>query len=243
MYKRQRVYLLGLADGDGRYLLSVIEQIYAQTSDGDVLSVEQLAQVVQKRAPLYDKSGDAHYNLLSAFHKSLRGSDSDGALYWMARMIEGGEDPVTLFRRMTAVASEDISNADPHALPLVMAAWQAYERLGAPEGYLAIAQAVTYLATAPKSNASYKALGAARALARRSGSAMPPKHAMNAPTQLMKDVGYKDGYQYDHDAADGYAGQCFMPDDIEQPNFYQPVERGFERDIKKRMEFFAKKRS
>lgn len=238
-----RGLLLTLADGDGRYLLSVVEQLFARyDAQAQPLDSAALMAQVQKRAPLYDKGNEAHYNLISAFHKSLRGSDADGALYWMARMLEGGEDPAYIFRRMTAMASEDISNADPHALPLVIAAWQAFERLGAPEGHLAMAQAATYLASAPKSNASYVALKEAKALARQSGSAMPPKHAMNAPTKLMKAQGYSDGYRYDHDTPDGFAGQSFFPDDVPRQNFYRPVQRGFEREIAKRLEFFKKYR-
>lgn len=236
-----RSLLKTLADGDGRYLLSIVEQLTTQHA-GAELTPDDLLQQVQKRAPLYDKGDDAHYNLLSAFHKSLRGSDVDAALYWMARMLEGGEDPETMLRRMTAFASEDVSNADPQALPLVVAAWQAYERLGSPEGHLAIAQAVTYLATAPKSNASYKGMKAAKALAQQTGSIAPPKHAMNAPTKLMKSEGYGKGYQYDHDAEGGFGGQNFFPDDVPRETFYQPNERGFEREIKKRLEYWAKRR-
>ncbi len=236
-----REMLKAMADGDGRYLLSMIEQVVAQAGE-DILDSEALLNLIQRRAPLYDKGEEAHYNLISAFHKSIRGSDVDAALYWMARMLEGGEDPEYILRRMTALASEDISNADPQALPLVIAAWQAYERLGSPEGHLAIAQAVTYLATAPKSNASYKAMKAAKQMAKESGSLMPPKHAVNAPTKLMKEEGYGQGYQYDHDTPEGFAGQNYFPEDLPRAEFYQPVERGFEREIKKRLEYWAKRR-
>lgn len=235
-----RVLLKTMADGDGRYVLSMAEQILAQ---GETLDEEALLNAVQRRAALYDKGNEAHFNLISAFHKSLRASDVDGALYWMARMLEGGENPEYILRRMTCVASEDISNADPQALQVVMAAWQAFERLGLPEGELAMAQACTYLATAPKSNASYMALKAAKRAAKETGSLMPPKHAVNAPTKLMKAEGYGDGYQYDHDCADGFSGQNYFPDDMQRTQFYNPPERGFEREIKKRLEYWAKLRN
>ena len=237
-----RDLLKTMADGDGRYTLSMAEQIFAQV-DGDVtLDSEALLNMMQRRAPLYDKGNDAHFNLISAFHKSLRGSDVDGALYWMARMLQAGEDPEYILRRMTCVASEDVSMADPQALPLVIAAWQAYERLGQPEGELAMAQACVYLATAPKSNASYMALKAAKRAAKETGSLMPPKHAMNAPTKLMKAEGYNLGYQYDHDTPEGFSGQNYFPDDLPRRKFYEPVERGFERDIKKRLDYWARLR-
>lgn len=232
-----RETLKAMADGDGRYLLSMAEQIFAQK---ETLDEGALMNLVQRRAPLYDKGNDAHYNLISAFHKALRGSDVDGALYWMARMLEGGENPSSLFRRMTCVASEDISNADPQALQVVIAAWQAYERLGLPEGELAMAQACTYLATAPKSNASYLALQAAKKAARETGSLMPPRHAVNAPTKLMKQEGYGQGYRYDHDTPEGFSGQSYFPEAMERMAFYNPVERGFEREIKKRLEYWKK---
>ena len=231
-----------MADGDGRYILSMAEQIFAQVSEGQELDSEGLLKIIQRRAPLYDKGDDAHFNLISAFHKSLRASDVDGALYWMARMLQGGEDPAYILRRMTCVASEDISNADPQALQVVIAAWDAYERLGLPEGELAMAQACTYLASAPKSNASYMALKAAKAAAKQTGSLMPPKHAMNAPTKLMKEQGYKLGYQYDHDTPEGFSGQSYFPDDMKREEFYKPVERGFEREIKKRLDYWKKLR-
>lgn len=240
--KDARELLKTLADGDGRYFLSMIEQLYAQVKAGEVLNSESLLKIIQKRAPLYDKGNEAHFNLISAFHKSLRGSDVDGALYWMARMLEGGENPEYILRRMTCVASEDISMADPQALPIVIAAWQAYERLGLPEGELAMAQACVYLATAPKSNASYMALKAAKAAAKATGSLMPPKHAMNAPTKLMKAEGYNLGYQYDHDTPEGFSGQNYFPDDLPRTAFYQPVNRGFERDVKKRLDYWNKLR-
>jgi len=230
--------LMTMADGDGRYLLTMAEQAFAQTPEDTVLDRDALLSLLQKRAPLYDKGDDAHFNLISAFHKSLRASDADGAMYWMARMLIAGEDPEYILRRMTCVASEDISNADPQALSVVISAWQAYERLGQPEGELAMAQACTYLACAPKSNASYMALHASKRAAKETGSLMPPKHAMNAPTQLMKDQGYKMGYQYDHDTPEGFSGQSYFPDDLPRQEFYKPVERGFEREIKKRLEYW-----
>lgn len=231
-----------MADGDGRYILSMAEQIFAQVPEGQELDSEGLLKIIQRRAPLYDKGDDAHFNLISAFHKSLRASDVDGALYWMARMLQGGEDPAYILRRMTCVASEDVSNADPQALQVVIAAWDAYERLGLPEGELAMAQACTYLASAPKSNASYMALKAAKIAAKQTGSLMPPKHAMNAPTKLMKEQGYKLGYQYDHDTPEGFSGQSYFPDDMKREEFYKPVERGFEREIKKRLDYWRKLR-
>ncbi len=231
-----------MADGDGRYMLSMAEQIYAQVPEGE-LDSEGLMRIVQKRAPLYDKADEAHYNLISAFHKSLRASDADAALYWMARMLAGGEQPEYILRRMLCVASEDISNADPQALQVALNAWQAFERLGLPEGELAMAQACTYLACAPKSNASYMAMKAAKVAARDTGSLMPPKHAMNAPTKLMKEQGYKLGYIYDHDTAEGFSGQSYFPDDLPRHEFYKPVERGFEREINKRLDYWKKRRS
>lgn len=232
-----RELLKTLADGDGRYLLSMAEQILAQS---EILDEEALLNIIQRRAPLYDKGDDAHFNLISSFHKSLRASDVDAALYWMARMLEGGENPEYILRRMTCVASEDISNADPQALQVVIAAWQAYERLGLPEGELAMAQACTYLATAPKSNASYMALKAAKRAAKETGSLTPPKHAMNAPTKLMKAEGYNLGYIYDHDTPEGFSGQSYFPDDLPRTQFYKPAERGFEREINKRLEYWEK---
>ncbi len=238
--EQARSTMKAMADGDGRYVLSMAEQVLGQ---GEKLDTEGLLKLIQRRAPLYDKGDEAHFNLISAFHKSLRASDVDGALYWMARMLAGGEDPAYILRRMTCVASEDISNADPQALPLVIAAWQAYERLGLPEGELAMAQACTYLACAPKSNASYMALKAAKRAAQETGSLMPPRHAMNAPTKLMKSEGYGKGYEYDHDAPDGFSGQSYFPEDMGRQEFYKPVERGFEREIKKRLEYWAKLRA
>ncbi len=235
-----RETLKAIADGDGRYLLSMAEQVLAQKKN---LNTEDLLKTVQKRAPLYDKAKEAHYNLISAFHKSLRASDADAALYWMARMLAAGEVPEYILRRMLCVASEDISNADPQALQIVIAAWDAYERLGLPEAELAMAQCCTYLATAPKSNASYMAFAAAKNLAAQTGSLMPPKHALNAPTKLMKKEGYHLGYIYDHDTPEGFSGLNYFPPETPRQEFYQPVDRGFEREIKKRLDYWAKLRN
>ncbi len=230
--------LLEMADGDGRTLLNLVEQIDAWKLPGPI-APEELGQRLMRRAANYDKSGDGHYNLISALHKSVRGSDPDAALYWLARMLEGGEDPRFLARRITRMAVEDIGLADPLAQRLCLDAWETYERLGSPEGELALAEAVLYLALAPKSNAAYTAYKAARDAARRTGSEPPPKHILNAPTRLMKDQGYGQGYAYDHDAEDGFSGQTYFPDTMKRPVFYQPVERGNERELKKRIEFFA----
>jgi len=236
-----RSAVCAMADGDGRYLLNLAEEIATLNPD-DMLDVTALTKAIQRRAPLYDKSQEAHYNLISALHKSLRGSDADAALYWLARMLTGGEDPRYIARRLTRFAVEDIGLADPDALPQSLAAWEAYERIGSPEGDLAIAQCVLYLATAPKSNAVYRALSRANKAASETGSLAPPKHILNAPTSLMRDLGYGDGYQYDHDTADGFSGQDYFPDEMNRANFYQPADRGFERDVKKRLEYWQKLR-
>jgi len=237
-----RAALRAMADGDGRYLLNMAEELFALTQDGELLGTQDLARVVQKRVPLYDKSQEGHYNLVSALHKSLRGSDTDAALYWFARMLDGGEDPHFIARRLTRFASEDIGLADPNALPQALAAWQAYERLGSPEGELALVQLVIYLGTAPKSNAAYIAEKAAKRAARDSGSVAPPKHILNAPTSMMKDLGYGKGYNYDHDAQDGFSGQNYFPDDMRRERYYNPKEIGFERDIAKRLAYWDKLR-
>ncbi|SIT79134.1 replication-associated recombination protein A [Pontibaca methylaminivorans] len=237
-----REALQEMADGDGRALLNLIEQVMAWKTDAP-LDAEALATRLMRRAAKYDKSGDEHYNLISALHKSVRGSDPDAALYWLARMLEGGEDPRYLARRITRIAIEDIGLADPQAQTLCLHAWEVFERLGSPEGELALAQAVAYLALAPKSNAGYVAYKAARKLARKTGSAPPPKHILNAPTSLMKDQGYGKDYAYDHDAEDGFSGQNYFPEDVKRPVLYSPVERGFERELKKRVEYFARLRS
>ncbi|MCV2882394.1 replication-associated recombination protein A [Actibacterium sp. XHP0104] len=237
-----REQLLEMADGDGRALLNLIEQVAAWKTDKP-LAPDQLATRLMKRAAKYDKSGDEHYNLISALHKSVRGSDPDAALYWFTRMLEGGEDPRYLARRVTRMAVEDIGLADPAAQRHCLDAWATYERLGSPEGELALAQAVIYLALAPKSNAAYVAYKQARAAARKTGSEPPPKHILNAPTSLMKDQGYGDGYAYDHDAEDGFSGQHYFPDGMKHGVYYTPVERGYERELKKRVDYFAKLRA
>jgi len=233
-----RTAVRGMADGDGRYLINLVEQIYAAEPRHD-LTVQELLQIVQKRMPIYDKGQDSHFNLISALHKSMRGSDCDAALYWLARMLAGGEDPKYIARRITRFAFEDIGMADPNALPQAIAAWEAFERIGSPEGELALAQAVIYLATAPKSNAQYVAFKASVNAAKNTGSLSPPKHILNAPTSLMKDLGYSSGYSYDHDAEDGFSGQDYFPDDMARETYYNPKEMGFERDVKKRLEYWA----
>ena len=237
-----RAALREMADGDGRAMLNLVEQVAAWKTEAP-LDPKQLGQRLSRRAAQYDKSGDAHYNLISALHKSVRGSDPDAALYWFARMLEGGEDPRFLARRITRMAVEDIGLADPQAQALCIDAWETYERLGSPEGELALAQAVVYLALAPKSNAVYVAYKAARKAAAKTGSAPPPKHILNAPTGMMKDQGYGAGYAYDHDAEDGFSGQDYFPDGMARAQYYAPVERGFERDLAKRVAYFAKLRS
>lgn len=231
-----------MADGDGRALLNLIEQVAAWKTDKP-LDVEALTTRLMRRAAKYDKGGDEHYNLISALHKSVRGSDPDAALYWFARMLTGGEDPRYLARRIIRMAVEDIGLADPQAQTVCLHAWETYERLGSPEGELALAQAVTYLALAPKSNAGYVGYKAAMALAKQTGSTPPPKHILNAPTSMMKEQGYGAGYAYDHDAEDGFSGQNYFPDEVRRPVLYVPVERGFERELKKRLDYFAKLRS
>ena len=233
--------LTELADGDGRYLLNLVESL-ADLPIEPVLDSDALATTLQRRMPVYDKQQEAHFNLISALHKSVRGSDPDAALYWFARMIDGGEDPRYLARRIVRMASEDIGAADPSALPLTLAAAQAYERLGTPEGELALAQAVVHLAMAPKSNAVYVAFKRAMTVAKESGSLLPPAHILNAPTKLMKDLGYGNGYDYDHDAPDRFSGQNYFPDAMERQRFYQPTEEGAEADLKARLERWGKLR-
>ncbi|MBU2888267.1 replication-associated recombination protein A [Celeribacter halophilus] len=236
-----RSALFEMADGDGRTLLNLIEQIAAWKVSAP-LEAEQLGKRLMRRAAKYDKSGDEHYNLISALHKSVRGSDPDAALYWFNRMLEGGEDPRYLARRLLRMAVEDIQLADPQAHTIALHAWETYERLGSPEGELALAQAVVYLALAPKSNAVYTAFKASREAARKTGSEPPPKHILNAPTKLMSEQGYGAGYAYDHDAEDAFSGQNFFPDTLPRTQFYKPVERGFERDLSKRVAYFDKLR-
>ncbi|MBR2656035.1 MAG: replication-associated recombination protein A [Loktanella sp.] len=233
-----REALLDMADGDGRALLNLIEQVAAWKTDAK-LTRDDLTKRLMKRAVKYDKSGDEHYNLISALHKSVRGSDPDAALYWFARMLAGGEDPRYLARRITRMAVEDIGLADPQAQAVCLQSWETYERLGSPEGELALAQAVTYLALAPKSNAAYVAYKAAVAAAKQTGSEPPPAHIMNAPTKLMKEQGFGAGYAYDHDAEDGFSGQNYFPETMKRGIYYLPVDRGFERELKKRVDFFA----
>jgi putative ATPase len=227
-----RAALIAMADGDGRALLNLIEQLGAEPVP---LDAEAIARRLTRRAAHFDKSGDSHYNLISALHKSVRGSDPDAALYWFARMLEGGEDPRFLARRLTRMAVEDIGLADPQALPLCIAAWEAYTRLGSPEGELALAQAVIHLALAPKSNAAYRAYGAARVAARETGSLPPPKHILNAPTRLMKDEGYGAGYVYDHDTPEGFSGQNYFPEGMTRRSFFDPSGRGAEANLRERV--------
>ncbi|MGI9407472.1 MAG: replication-associated recombination protein A, partial [Hyphomicrobiaceae bacterium] len=236
-----RDVLLGMADGDGRSLLNLAEDVYATTSDhdGPLIDRAKLVQLVQRRAPIYDKSREGHYNLVSALHKSVRGSDPDAALYWLARMLVGGESPLFLARRLVRMAVEDIGLADPQALTQALAAKDAYDFLGSPEGELALAQATIYLATAPKSNGNYVAYKAAMRSAKETGSVAPPKTILNAPTDLMAEQGYGDGYIYDHDAPDAFSGQNYFPDAIGRQTFYEPPDRGFEREIRKRLTYWA----
>ena len=233
--------LRAMADGDGRYLLNLAEELL-QLPESPLLDTARLAALVQKRMPLYDKAQEGHYNLISALHKSLRGSDTDAALYWLARMLAGGEDPLYIARRLVRFAVEDVGLADPQAVVQALAAKDVFAFLGSPEGELALAQAVIYLGTAPKSNAAYVAFGEAQRSSRETGSLMPPMHILNAPTKLMKELGYAKGYAYDHDAPDAFSGQNYFPDGMARRNFYRPVERGFERDIAKRLEYWAKLR-
>jgi putative ATPase len=238
-----RTALYELSDGDGRALLGLIEEVFAATRAGEVLDKAGLLQVVQRRAPIYDKKQDGHYNLISALHKTVRGSDPDAALYYLARMLVAGEDPLYLARRLIRMASEDIGMADPQALPLAIAARDAYEMLGSPEGELALAEITVYLATAPKSNSVDVAFGEAMAVARETGSPMPPMTILNAPTKMMKGQGYGSGYIYDHDTPEGFSGQEYFPEKIGRREFYRPVERGFEREITKRLEYFNRLRA
>jgi putative ATPase len=237
--------MLEMADGDGRYLIGLAEELFA-LPEGTSLDVAGLAETVQKRAPVYDKGQEEHYNMLSCFHKSLRGSDVQAAMYWAQRMLVGGEDPGTIFRRLACAASEDVGMADPQALVQVITAWNAFERTGLPEGELFMAQAIAYVATAPKSNAAHVAFASAKALAMQTGSLAPPKHILNAPTKLMKELGYNKGYRYDHDWPDAFSGQEFFPDQMagdRRPEFYKPNERGFEREVIKRLDYWATRRN
>ncbi|MET8981733.1 replication-associated recombination protein A [Streptomyces sp. NPDC004539] len=238
-----RQALLALADGDGRYLLNMAEQLQSLPTGTGPLDVAGLARQVQQRAPLYDKAQEGHYNLISALHKAMRGSDPDAALYWLARMLDGGEDPLFIARRLVRFAGEDVGMADPHAVQQALAAWDVYERLGSPEGELALAQAVVYLATAPKSVAVYRGFGAASKSARRTGSLMPPPHILNAPTRLMKNLGYGKGYQYDPDAPDGFSGAEYFPEDMDRETYYRPTEHGHEAEVGRRLNRWARLRA
>lgn len=238
-----RASLVRMADGDGRAALTLAEEVWRAAGPGETFDAAGLQEVVQRRAPIYDKSQDGHYNLISALHKAVRGSDPDAALYYLARMLDAGEDPLFLGRRMVRMASEDIGLADPQALAIALAAKDAYDYLGSPEGELALAEACVYLATAPKSNALYKAFGAATRAAKEHGSLPPPKHILNAPTKLMKAEGYAAGYRYDHDEPDAFSGQDYFPEAMGRKTFYDPPERGFEREIRKRLEFWARLRN
>jgi len=237
-----RASLVRMADGDGRAALTLTEEVWRAAREGEVFDAAKLQEVVQRRAPIYDKAQDSHYNLISALHKSVRGSDPDAALYYLCRMFDAGEDPLYLARRVVRMAVEDIGLADPQALVICNAAKDAYDFLGSPEGELAIAEAVIYLATAPKSNAAYTAFGAAMRAAKEGGSLLPPKHILNAPTKLMKSEGYGEGYDYDHNAPEAFSGQNYFPEGFARQRFYDPPERGFEREIRKRLEYWAKLR-
>ncbi|MGD9638199.1 MAG: replication-associated recombination protein A [Alphaproteobacteria bacterium] len=236
--------VLSMADGDGRTLLNMVETIFDFTSQDTTKLLDQkdVTKFLNKRSPVFDKSGDGHYNLMSALHKSLRSSDTNASLYWVARMIDAGEDPRYILRRLTRFAAEDVGLADPEAINQAIVAWNAYERLGSPEGDLAISMLVIYLATSPKSNSAYAAHNEARETAKKTGSLMPPMHILNAPTALMKDLGYNKGYVYDHDTPNGFSGQNCFPDDMTRKNFYKPIERGFEREVAKRYNWFEKQR-
>lgn len=237
-----RESLIRMADGDGRAALTLAEEVWRAARKGEVFDTEALGRIVQRRAPVYDKGQDGHYNLISALHKSVRGSDPDAALYYLCRMFDAGEDPLYLGRRLVRMAVEDIGLADPQALVICNAAKDAYDYLGSPEGELALAQACVYLATAPKSNAVYTAYKSAMRAAKEHGSLLPPKHILNAPTKLMKGEGYGDGYRYDHDEPDAFSGQDYFPEKMGRQIFYDPPERGFERDIRKRLDWWAKLR-
>jgi putative ATPase len=238
-----RKVLIRLSDGDGRAALMLAEEVWRAARKGEVFEAARLMDIVQRRAPIYDKSQDGHYNLISALHKSVRGSDPDASLYYLARMLDAGEDPLYIARRVVRMAIEDIGLADPQALVIANAAKDAYDFLGSPEGELALAQAVIYVATAPKSNAAYAAYGRAKRTAQEAGSLLPPKHVLNAPTKLMQEEGYSAGYEYDHDAEEAFSGQDYFPERLGRQTFYHPVERGFEREIKKRLEYWAKLRA
>lgn len=234
-----KAYLKALADGDGRYFINLIEGVFLYAAPDEILDKEALESLLQRRLPNYDKVGEGHYNLISALHKSLRGSDPDAGLYWLARMVVAGEDMKYILRRLMRFATEDVGMADPGALVQAHSAWDSYERLGSPEGDLAVAGLVVYLATAPKSNSLEVAWNTVREAARETATLMPPKHILNAPTRLMRELGYNQGYQYDPDTKDGFSGQNYFPDGMERPTFYRPNERGYEREIKKRLDYWT----
>jgi putative ATPase len=238
-----RAVLVRMSDGDGRAALTLAEEVWRAAKSKEVFDAEGLQRIVQRRAPIYDKGQDGHYNLISALHKSVRGSDPDAALYYLARMFDAGEDPLYLGRRLVRMAMEDIGLADPQALVVANAAKDAYDYLGSPEGELAFAEATVYLATAPKSNAVYTAFKGAMRAAKENGSLLPPKHILNAPTKLMKEESYGKGYEYDHDAPEAFSGQDYFPEKMGRQTFYDPPERGFEREIRKRLEYWAKLRA
>lgn len=233
-----REFIKAVADGDGRYILNLAESIWSYAQKDEIFTKDNIMNIIRSRAPVYDKGRDGHYNLISAVHKSLRGSDVDAALYWVARMLEAGEDAKYILRRLTRFAVEDVSLADPNAVTQAIACWNTYDRLGSPEGDLAVMQLTAYLATAPKSAGVYKAMYAAHDLARKTGSLMPPKNILNAPTKLMKQLGYHEGYEYDPDCEDGFSGANYFPDGMSRVKLYFPVERGFEREVKKRIDYF-----
>jgi putative ATPase len=237
-----RATLIGLADRDGRAVLTLAEEVWRAARPEETFDAAGLLDVVQRRAPIYDKSQDGHYNLISALHKSVRGSDPDAALYYLSRMLDAGEQPLYLGRRLVRMAVEDIGLADPQALVIAIAAKDAYDYLGSPEGELALAQATVYLATAPKSNAIYTAFSAATRVAKQGGSLLPPKTILNAPTKLMKGEGYGEGYRYDHDQPEAFSGQDYFPEQLGRQTFYDPPDRGFEREIRKRLDYWAKLR-
>ncbi|HEX8167061.1 MAG TPA: replication-associated recombination protein A [Beijerinckiaceae bacterium] len=237
-----RASLIRMSDGDGRAALTLAEEVWRSATEGEVFGAEKLQEIVQRRAPIYDKAQEGHYNLISALHKTIRGSDPDAALYYLARMLDAGEDPLYIARRLVRAAVEDIGMADPQALAVANAAKDAFDFLGSPEGELALAQAAIYLATAPKSNAAYTAYGAAKRAAKEHGSLMPPKTILNAPTKLMKNIGYGKGYAYDHDEPDAFSGQDYWPEQLGRQRFYAPTERGFEREVRKRLEWWERLR-
>ncbi len=238
-----RAALLAMADGDGRAVLTLAEDVWRAAGEGEIFDRAGLTEIVQRRAPIYDKGDDGHYNLISALHKTMRGSDPDAALYYLARMLVAGENPLFIARRVVRAAVEDVGLADPQALVVANAAKDAFDFLGSPEGELAIAEAVVYIATAPKSNALYKAFSGANRVAKASGSPMPPKVILNAPTKLMQTEGYGEGYQYDHDQPEAFSGQEYFPEALGRQSFYHPVDRGFEREVRKRLDYWSRLRA